>query len=194
MNLSLLRVLRRSPVLALVAGALLAACKGEQGGATPTTGQPSIAAGGSATAQGGSAQGGTQGMGGTPGMSGMQGMNGMTGGMMAKMQTHMRVMQGAGADSMKAMLPMHRQMVANMLAQMTGEMRDMHVPADARWTATVDSLRQDLVHMPEMSGAELKAMMPAHMGRVTRLVEMHRSMVGGAGQSGTGATPARPSA
>ncbi len=104
------------------------------------------------------------------------------------------MMQGAGADSVKAMLPMHRRMVANMLAQMTGEMRGMHMPADARWTATVDSLRQDLVHMPEMSGAELKAMMPAHMGRVTRLMDTHRTMMGGVGQSGTGATPAPPGA
>lgn len=138
---------------------------------------------------------GMKGMNGMPGMKGMHGMQGMGGGdMMAQMHAHMGMMQGAGADRIKGMLPMHRQMLANMLAQMTGEMRDMHMPADAQWTATVDSLRHDLVQMPEMSGAELKAMMPAHMGRVMRLMDLHRAMSGGAGQSGTGPTPARPGA
>lgn len=73
--------------------------------------------------------------------------------MMAQMQAHLRTIQGAGADSMQAMLSMHRPMVANMISQMNDEMRGMHMPADARWTATADSLRQDLVRMPKMGGA-----------------------------------------
>ncbi|HEU0300839.1 MAG TPA: hypothetical protein VFR37_15360 [Longimicrobium sp.] len=115
------------------------------------------------------------GVGAAPGMQGMGGMQG--GGMMEEMQTHMRSMQGAGGDSLRAMLPMHRQMAANMIARMNREMRDMNMAAGAGWTATVDSLRQDLVRMPEMDAEELHAFMLAHEGRLNRLMEMHREMM-----------------
>lgn len=49
------------------------------------------------------------------------------------------------------------------------------------------------VRMPEMSGAELNAMMPAHVGRVRRLVDMHRTMMGSTGQPATGRTAERSS-
>lgn len=89
----------------------------------------------------------------------------------------MQAMRGAGGDSLIAMLPMHRQMAANMVAEFNREMRGMNMAADESWNAAVDSLRQDLVRMPEMSGTELSGFMPAHEARLTRLMEMHRSMV-----------------
>ena len=112
-----------------------------------------------------------------PGMQGMSGTQG--GGMMEEMQAHMRSMQGAGGDSLRAMLPMHRQMAANMIAQMNREMRDMNMAADGGWTATVDSLRQDLVRMPEMAAPELQSFMPDHQARLARLMQMHGAMMGG---------------
>jgi hypothetical protein len=108
-----------------------------------------------------------------PGMQGMQSTE-----MMQQMQSHMATMQGMGADSMYAMLPTHRQMLANMIAQMNREMRDMNMAADTPWSAIADSLRQDLVRMPEMGAQELHTFMPEHHGRVMRLVEMHRAMMG----------------
>lgn len=112
-----------------------------------------------------------------PGMEGMSGMQG--GGMMEEMQAHMRSMRDVGGDSLKAMLPMHRQMAANMIAQMNREMRNTNMAADAGWTATVDSLRQDLVRMPEMGAHELQSFMPAHHARLERLMQMHGSMMEG---------------
>ncbi|MGI9179069.1 MAG: hypothetical protein ACR2H9_00950 [Longimicrobiaceae bacterium] len=120
----------------------------------------------------GAMSGGMQGMP-MQGMSGMQG-----GGMMEQMQSHMQMMEGASGDSLGAMMPMHRQMTANMIARFNREMRDMNMAADGRWNATVDSLRQDLVRMPEMNMDEMRALMPAHHARVTRLMEMHRGMMG----------------
>jgi len=79
---------------------------------------------------------------------------------------------------MQSMIPTHRQMVANMLSTMNDEMRRMNMPANAQWTATVDSLRQDLIRMPEMSAAELVTIMPAHRARMMRLMQMHRTMTG----------------
>lgn len=124
-----------------------------------------------------------EGMPGMPaGMEGMVRMEGMPGGgsgTMERMGAHMRMMQGMSGDSVQAMLPMHRQMVANMIASMNREMRDMNMPADAAWSATVDSLRSDLVAMPEMDAAELEALMPAHHRRAMRLMEMHGEMMEG---------------
>ena len=158
----------------LVVAWALAACKGERRAADSTsaaTASPQTAAESSAPMKG---------MPGMPEMPGMQGgqMGGMmSDSMMTQMQSHMQMMSTMSADSMKAMLPMHRQMVANMLSQFNSEMKSMNMPADQAWTATIDSVRQDLVHMPEMSAPELKRLMPAHAARMMRLMEMHRSMM-----------------
>jgi hypothetical protein len=111
------------------------------------------------------------------GMSGMAGM--MSGAMMDSMAAHMRVMDTASATNVQAMLPMHRQMVANMIAQMNSEMRGMKMTADARWTALMDSVRQDLVRMPEMNAQQLKAFVPAHHDRLTLLMRLHGGMLKG---------------
>lgn len=111
------------------------------------------------------------------GMEGMEGMGGMQDGMMEQMMAHMQTMDGVGADSLEAMMPTHRQMAANMLARMNREMRDMNMTADAAWNATVDSLRQDLTRMPELTGGELEALILAHRTRMMRLMEMHRAMM-----------------
>ena len=117
----------------------------------------------------------------TPAAGGMAGMAGMTmesGRMTDEMRAHLSALDGAGADSLRAALPAHRQRLANMIAQMNREMRDMNMAADAAWDATVDSLRQDLTRMPELSAGEVAAMMPAHHARVERLMASHHAMMG----------------
>lgn len=109
-------------------------------------------------------------------MAGMPGMGG--GSMTEQMQAHMRMMEGAMADSMKAMLPMHRQMLANMISQFDREMRQMNMKSDAAWQATIDSLRQDNLRLPDMSAAQLRSFIQGHSARVMRLMDMHRSMMG----------------
>lgn len=119
------------------------------------------------------AQGSPQGM---QGMEGTQGMQ--SGGTMEQMQAHMGMIRGVSGDRMKAMLPEHRQMAANMVSEFNREMKGMNMMStNAAWNATVDSLRQDLVRMPEMGADELTAFMPAHEARLTRLMEMHRAMM-----------------
>lgn len=113
-------------------------------------------------------------------MEGMDGMAGMqSSAMMTQMSSHMEQMRAVGADSMMRLMPDYRQMSDNMLSQMNSEMRDMNMEGDARWNATVDSVRQDLARMPELGADELQALMPAHHERMTRLMEMHRTMMAG---------------
>lgn len=100
-----------------------------------------------------------------------------SGGMADQVQVQLQIMQGAVRDSLKAMLPMHRQMTENLIAELHREMRRMNVSGDAAWIATVDSLRQDLARMPGMDGEELWSFFPEHGARLNRLAEMHRSMM-----------------
>lgn len=113
------------------------------------------------------------------GNAGMAGPAGSMGSMMARMQAHMRVMDGPGGDSLKGMLPMHRQMLVNMLAEMSAQMRNMNMTGDKQWIALSDSIRQDLVQMRTLSVRDLGQFMPAHGSRVMRLMNMHQSMMQG---------------
>lgn len=82
-------------------------------------------------------------------------------------------------DSMRSMLPTHRQMMANMITQMNSDMSAANMPVDAAWNAMMDSLRTDLDAMSDMRPAELHAMMPEHRRRTMRVMEMHRQMMAG---------------
>jgi hypothetical protein len=112
----------------------------------------------------------------TGGMSGMAGM--MKKEVVDSMRAEMARIAAAAPSDAKAMTATHRQMVANMLSQMNGDMRGMNMTADASWTALVDSVRQDLVRLPDLSGAPLKDFLSAHQGRVERLMAMHEKMMG----------------
>lgn len=158
------RTLAHRSVVAVAAALVLAACSAADSGNAADSGQ------------GSTAQDTAGAMSGMEGMPGMQGTGGS--GMMEQMQAHMRMMDGAGADSIQAMLPTHRQMVANMLAQFNKDMRGMDMTSNTAWPATVDSLRRDLTRMPEMSASELHQFMPAHGARVIRLMDSHRAMMG----------------
>jgi O-methyltransferase involved in polyketide biosynthesis len=106
-------------------------------------------------------------------MAGMQST-----GMMERLTSHMQMMETVSGDSMLTMLAAHRQMGENMLDRMTDEMRDMNMQPDARWNATADSVRQDMMRMGGFSAAELQASMPEHRARMARLMDMHRTMMG----------------
>lgn len=155
------RILRG--VTATAALTLLSAC----GGAEETTDREVVAEPAAEAAEG---------------MEGMQGMGGMEGmqqdAASAPLQRHMEMMEGASGDELKRMIPEHRQLVANMIAQMNREMRGMNMSGDTEWNETVNALRNDLVRLPEMPAEELEGFMPEHRTRIDRLTEMHRSMMG----------------
>lgn len=153
--------LRRSAATLLVAG-IAVACQSKGNDADSAKGAATTTSKDSASA-----------MAGMPGMSG----TGASAGMMDSIETHLRTMTAARPEQLKAMVPMHRQMVANMIAQMNQEMRTMNMPANAGWTATIDSVRQDLIHLPDMSSPDIAASLPARHSRITRLLAMHRDMM-----------------
>lgn len=104
-------------------------------------------------------------------------MSRKSGAMMDSMQAHLRRMRGLSAGAMVKMLPIHRRMVADLLAQMTTDMYSTHMPADVAWTATMDSLQQDLIQLPELTKPELEQAMAAHRARLSRIITMHKEMI-----------------
>ena len=139
-----------------------------------TRGKPAPGAGDSTAAGSSGAQADSP-----PSMAGMQGAGDLPGmqGMMTQMQAHLHMLESADGDSIKAVLPTHRQMTANLLAAMNREMSSMNMKGDAAWTAIVDSVRQDLVNLADQGAAELEDVMPAHRRRIARLMEAHQAMM-----------------
>ena len=110
----------------------------------------------------------------------MQGMPSRAAGsaaMIEEMRKHIRVMQEVSADSMRAAMPMHRAMMDSMLAQMTKEMSEMKMPADAHWSALMDSVRHDMATMPAMDSSVFAKAVPAHHARLMRLMDTHHDMM-----------------
>ena len=115
---------------------------------------------------------------GMPGMSEAGGAAAGENDAAAALRTHLERMSTLPHDSLLPALAQHRQMVANMLAQMNREMSSMNMASDVAWNSTVDSIRSDLTSMPGMTSAELAMIMPDHRTRVERLMSMHAAMMG----------------
>jgi hypothetical protein len=98
--------------------------------------------------------------------------------MMQQTRTHMQRMSGVPADSLMAVMPMHRQVMGQMLEGMDPGTMGMGARSDSVWNATMDSVRNDVARMDGMSAAELREFMPAHRARVERLMSMHDSVMG----------------
>ena len=107
-------------------------------------------------------------------MHGMPSRAAGSGAMIDEMRVHMRTMQAVSADSIRAGMPMHREMMTTMLAEMTRDVSEMKMPANTRWSALMDSVRQDMERMPGMDAAAMAVAMPMHHQRLTRLMDMHQ--------------------
>lgn len=156
----------RPAVLTIIALTSLTACGGGEGETAAAGEQAAVAPAAPAADHGG--------------MAGMEGMGEAQGGGTAdQMRSHFQMMNGVSGDSLKSMMPSHRQMTANMLSQFNSEMKQMNMAPDPAESALADSVRQDIRTMPELSASELEALMPTHQDRVMRLMESHSKMMGG---------------
>jgi hypothetical protein len=109
-----------------------------------------------------------------PGMpGGMRPMAGMGPEMMrSEWERHMATMHAATGDSLRAMMPMHRQMVTSMMETMGGR---MGMGMDSTSMATRDSLRGDLDRMRNMTPEEMEAFLEEHDARMQRMLRMHQA-------------------
>ena len=79
-------------------------------------------------------------------------------------------MSDATGDAQRLMLPAHEKLVSDFLTRNDAKMRAMHVRIDPDWLTVIDSVRNDLARMPNMSSAQLHAFFPEHARRVMRIV------------------------
>jgi hypothetical protein len=100
-----------------------------------------------------------------------------TGRMIEDMRAAIARINASPAESLAVHLPDHRRNTANLLAEMNREMESMQMGSDATWSATVDSVRQDLVRLAEADGEQVRALLPDHTRRVERLMASHEQMM-----------------
>ena len=79
-------------------------------------------------------------------------------------------MSAANGDAQRHMLPAHEELVSDFLTRNDAKMRSMHVKIDPDWLKVIDSVRNDLARMPNMSSKQLHAFFPEHARRVMRIV------------------------
>jgi len=79
-------------------------------------------------------------------------------------------MSSAGGDAQRRMLPAHEALLSEFLTRNDAKMRAMHEQIDPDWLTVIDSVRNDLARMPNMSSAQLHAFFPEHARRVMRIV------------------------
>lgn len=104
------------------------------------------------------------------------GMGGMgSGAMSSEWQQHMAQMHAATGDSLRGMMPMHRQMATRMMEGVEG---GMGMAGDSAWMATRDSLRSDLDRMQDMTPAEMEAFLDEHDARMQRMLRLHQAAPG----------------
>lgn len=123
------------------------------------------------------------------GMMGMMGMMGM-GAMMGKRQhpaeqpqscqslattaqTEARQWSALAADSVRALLPAHRQRVEAMLTRCAADSTGRaHEAAHAERTAVASEIRADLERMEQMSADSLRVFLPEHAARLDRFAAL----------------------
>jgi hypothetical protein len=91
---------------------------------------------------------------------------------MTDMRAHLRRLDAAGADSVPALVPVHRQKVEALLSRCDAEATDMHQPAGTTWRSIAEQLRQDLIRLPQRAAAELPAFMAEHRGRIVQFLAL----------------------
>lgn len=99
------------------------------------------------------------------------------------MRAHLRRLDAAGADSLPALVPVHREKVEALLSRCTATASGMHQPADTTGGPIAEELWHDLIRLPQLAAAELPAFMAEHRARIVRFLAL-REGTGHAMQGG----------
>ncbi|GAC1654871.1 MAG: hypothetical protein NVS4B3_19220 [Gemmatimonadaceae bacterium] len=109
------------------------------------------------------------------GMQGMQGMHQDT--VTSTVEAHLRRLASTNADTLSALMPADREVVTALIADCEQMIRQMKMDPPRKWRNAVQELRQDLDHMRQMSGAQLRTAMPEHRKRIEGMLAMRRDMM-----------------
>ncbi|GAC1647407.1 MAG: hypothetical protein NVS4B3_01440 [Gemmatimonadaceae bacterium] len=94
-----------------------------------------------------------------------------------KVQAHLRRLNTPNPDSLKALVPIDREVVTALIADCEQMMSAMKMDPPRKWRNAVHDLRQDLDRMAGMSGAQLRSAMPGHRERIQGMLTMRHDMM-----------------
>ena len=92
--------------------------------------------------------------------------------MTAAMEVELKALDTAKAPTIQAQLPQHIVAASRLVKHLDDEMQREGKATVPEWRAIVDSVRQDLVRMPEMSVSEIMTYMPSHHARLEQLMKL----------------------
>ena len=106
------------------------------------------------------------------------GMHGMYQDTLApKVESHVQRLATTDPDSLKALVPVDREIVTALTSDCEQMMREMKMDPPRKWRNAVQDLRQDFDRMARMSGAQLRTVMPGHRERIEGMLAMRRDMM-----------------
>jgi hypothetical protein len=112
-----------------------------------------------------------------PAMQGMPGMVMRSDSLMPMMRADLDSLARIPSQFAVGMLQAHEAMASQMLDAMGTDMTMMNMRPDSTWTTLTDSVNRDLADLPSLSGRALETRLTAHVGRMRRLLDMHRAMM-----------------
>lgn len=142
----------------LLAAGSISACSAREDRATDTT------AATTATANSGAG-----------GMHDMAGMQSDT--IVAVVEADLARMDKASPDSLKALLPQHREVVNALIKDCEEMMRMENMSPPRKWINTVADVRQDMASMAPTSAASVKQAWPDHQQHLRSMLNMRHDMM-----------------
>jgi len=94
-----------------------------------------------------------------------------------RLVNHMNEVRGSDAREFRQQFPEHRELVNEMLEDCRQMMREMDMTPPRRFTQVETALENDLERIPDMSDAELDALIPEHLDRVQTVIDMRQDMM-----------------
>ena len=129
-------------------------------GATPATSTAAADSAGTAT---------------TPTGQAMGGMHQDT--LAARVEAHLGRLASSDPDSLRALVPVDREIVTTLIADCERMMRQMKMHPPRKWRTAVRDLRLDLDRMASLSDAQLQQAMPQRRKRIEGMLAMRHDMM-----------------
>jgi hypothetical protein len=92
---------------------------------------------------------------------------------MDHLRAHLDSISGLTGERLQAARELHGAYIRSLLVQLTADTERLTM-VSADWQEAMQAVRADWERLPALSTGELEALMPEHLDRVRRLMELHR--------------------
>jgi hypothetical protein len=93
---------------------------------------------------------------------------------MDELRVHLDTVQGLSGDRLASVRERHGELIRAMMVRMTAEMNRLTMGGSGDWEDMMAAVRQDWELLPAIGIEELEEMLPEHVARVRRLMDLHR--------------------